>query len=156
MKRVFHILCVVAVLSVSCRGPQRIPRADMETIMYQLLLQDQYIKRHPEMRKTADTTLVYAGIFQQFGYDTDDFLYSLSYYLKDPARMEKVMGKVAGRLEADAKQAGIQLKEENWRADFMRIWKLPPDTIHLPRPVSPLDTLHVQFSKDSLFYIPHK
>ena len=90
------------VLAVSChKGPERIPRRQMEDIMYQVLLQDQYLKQHPELRRQADTSLVYAGIFERMGFDTDDFLYSVEYYLQDPARMEKIMEKVGDRLEAE-------------------------------------------------------
>lgn len=146
------------VLSVSChKGPERIPRRQMEDIMYQILLQDQYLKQHPELRRQADTSLVYAGIFERMGFDTDDFLYSVDYYLQDPARMEKIMEKVGDRLEAEGKVLDKELKAENWRKDFLRLYSLAPDTRHLPQPQSALDSLaKVQFDKDSLFYIPHR
>ena len=155
MKRILPIVCLL-VLVVSChKGPQRIPRGDMEEIMQQILLQDQYLKQHQELRKQADSSLVYEGVFESFGYDTDDFLYSLEYYLEDATRMEKIMEKVESRLMEKAKEAEKEVKEENWRNGFLRIWGLRPDSTHLPQPSSTLDTLYLQFNKDSLLYHPH-
>lgn len=155
MKRFLPIVCLL-VLAVSChKGPQRIPRGDMEEIMLQVLMQDQYLKQHQELRKQADTTLVYEGIFESFGYDTDDFMYSLGYYLEDASRMEKIMEKVENRLTVKLKEVEKELQEETWRNGFLRIWGLRPDTTHLPQPSSALDTLYVQFNKDSLFYHPY-
>ena len=151
------LLIVPFVLAVSChRGPERIPRGEMEEIMRDILLQDQYLKMQITPKRTKDTTLIYEGIFEQYGYTTDDFLYSLEYYLEDPARMEKVMEKVEARLKEESKQVGEEVKAQNWRSGFMRIYNLKPDMLHQPQP-SPkaLDTLFVQFNKDSLAYKPY-
>lgn len=155
MKRILPIVCLL-VLAVSChKGPQRISRGDMEEIMLQVLMQDQYLKLNQELRKQADTMLVYEGIFESFGYDTDDFMYSMGYYLEDASRMEKIMEKVENRLTVKAKEADKELQEENWRKNYLRIWGLRPDTMHQPQPSSALDTLYVQFNKDSLLYHPY-
>ena len=71
--------------------------------------------------------------------------------------MEKLMEKVEDRLNKEAKGVAEELKAQNWRNDFMRIYKLRPDSTHLPQP-SPgaIDTLYVQFNSDSLAYSPHK
>ena len=157
MKKIL-LLMVPFVLAVSChRGPERIPRDEMEEIMHEILLQDQYLKVTSAPKRLVDTTLVYEGIFEQYGYDTDDFLLSLEYYLEDPSRMEKLMEKLEDRLNKEAKGVAEELKAQNWRNDFMRIYKLRPDSTHLPQP-SPgaIDTLYVQFNSDSLAYSPHK
>lgn len=154
----FLLLMVPFVLAVSChRGPERIPRDEMEEIMHEILLQDQYLKVTSAPKRLVDTTLVYEGIFEQYGYDTDDFLMSLEYYLEDPSRMEKLMEKVEDRLNKESKAVAEEVKAQNWRTDFMRIYKLRPDSTHLPQP-SPgaIDTLYVQFNSDSLAYSPHK
>ena len=154
----FLLLMVPFVLAVSChRGPERITRDEMEEIMHEILLQDQYLKVTSAPKRLVDTTLVYEGIFEQYGYDTDDFLMSLEYYLEDPSRMEKLMEKVEDRLNKEAKGVAEELKAQNWRNDFMRIYNLRPDAHHLPQP-SPgaIDTLYVQFNSDSLAYSPHK
>ena len=156
MKRCLSIIaCQGLLLAVSChKGPQRIPRGDMEDIMYQVLLQDQYVKQQTENRRQYDTTLVYEGIFQSFGYDTDDFRTSLEYYLEDPSRMAKIMEAVEDRLVVQVKILEKEVEEQTWRDHYMRIWNLRPETTRLPQPVS-ADTLFVQFDKDSLAYHPH-
>ena len=154
MKRILLIVCLLAVV-VSChKGPRRIPRGDMEDIMMQVLLQDQYLKQHTELRKQADTTLVYEGIFESFGYDTDDFMASLEYYLEDASRMAKIMEKVESRLMVKVKEAEKEVEEDAWRQNFLRIWGLSPNTRSLPQPSSAPDTLFIQFNKDSLVYHP--
>ena len=156
MKRLLLIFFVLA-LAASChRGPQVIPRDEMEEIMYEVLMQDQYIKINPPLRRTADTTLVYEGIFEKHGYDTDDFRASLFYYLSDPSRMEKMMEKVEAKLMEKAKEAEIEVQKENWRKSFLRIYNLPFNRGRLPQPKpSAVDTLYTQFNKDSLAYHPH-
>ena len=154
MRHYLLIVCLL-VLAVSChKGPRRIPRGDMEDIMMQVLLQDQYVKQNSELRKQADTMLVYEGIFESFGYDTDDFLASLDYYLADASRMEKIMEKVERRLMEKVAQTEKEVEEESWRRNYLRIWDLKPNTRNLPQPSSPLDTLYLQFNKDSLLYHP--
>jgi len=154
MRHYLLIVCLL-VLAVSChKGPRRIPRGDMEDIMMQVLLQDQYVKQNSELRKQADTMLVYEGIFESFGYDTDDFLASLDYYLADASRMEKIMEKVEQRLMEKVAQTEKEVEEDSWRRNYLRIWNLKPNTRNLPQPSSPLDTLYLQFHQDSLLYHP--
>lgn len=144
-------LVLLAVLLVSACGPRKIPKDEMEDILCEMLLQDQQIKINRELKPRADTTLVYEGIFQAYGYDTDDFIYSLSYYLEDASRMEKIMGNVAERLEKEAKAVGKELDHIRWREKMMSIYAMQPDT-SLPRPrPSFLDSLPLRFSNDSIW-----
>ena len=153
--RRYLLIVILLVLAVSChKGPRRIPRGEMEDIMMQVLLHDQYLKQNTELRKQADTMLVYEGIFESFGYDTDDFLASLDYYLADASRMEKIMEKVEQRLMVKVEQTEKEVEEESWRRNYLRIWDLKPNTRSLPQPSSPLDTLYLQFNQDSLLYHP--
>lgn len=124
----------------------------MEEIMYQLLIQDQQIKHDVALRRQADTCLVYEGIFESFGYDTDDFLNSLDYYLAEPAKFEKVMEAVSDRLEREAGLARRELNLENWRDRLLRIYHLRPDTLSLPRPrPRAVDTLPARIKGDSVY-----
>ncbi|MBE6223150.1 MAG: DUF4296 domain-containing protein [Bacteroidales bacterium] len=152
------LLIVPFVLAVSChRGPELIPRDEMEEIMREVLLQDQYLKVTSLPKRLMDTTLVYEGVFEKYGYNTDDYLHSLEYYLEDPSRMEKLMEKVEERLKKEAKVVEEEVKEQNWREDFLRIYNLRPEKFRLPQPrPSAVDTLYVQFNKDSLSYSPRK
>lgn len=151
MRRWFHIV-VVLLVAVSC-GPRKIPRDKMESIMTDILIQDQQIKNDRALRQQADTSLVYEGIFEAYGYNTDDFLYSMEYYLQDPSRMEKIMGAVADALEDEIKVVSRELERENWRNHLMSIYKMKVDTTRQPRPrVRPSDTLHVRFDADSVWF----
>ena len=163
MRRSFYIVFLCLVALSSC-GPRRISRADMEEIIYEMLLQDQQIKIEPQLKPEADTSLVYEGIFEAFGYDTDDFLYSLEYYLEEPVRMEKVMESVGKRLEKEIEEVGGVLDAKTWRDRMMRIYHSRRDSSSLPRPRGravdslPLrfqgDTLHLVVPQDSL-PVPH-
>lgn len=151
MRKWLHIVLLL-VVAVSC-GPRRIPRDDMERIMADILIQDQQIKNDRSLRKQADTSLVYEGIFEAYGYNTDDYLYSVEYYLQDPARMEKIMGAVAENLEKEIKLTGEEVELENWRRRFLDIYRMKVDTTRLPRPrTRPVDTLHVRFDADSVWF----
>ena len=151
MRKWLHIVLLL-VVAVSC-GPRRIPRDDMERIMADILIQDQQIKNDRSLRKQADTSLVYEGIFEAYGYNTYDYLYSVEYYLQDPARMEKIMGAVAENLEKEIKLTGEEVDLENWRRRFLDIYRMKVDTTRLPRPrTRPVDTLHVRFDADSVWF----
>lgn len=148
MRRVFHIVLVL--LMVAACGPHRIPREDMEDILYRMLIQDQQIKQDPRLRKQADTMLVYEGIFQAYGFNTDDFLYSLEYYLEEPARMEKVMEKVGDRLEKESQELKKEIDLDNWRSKLLHIYNMEPDTTWPRPPVRPVDTLLVRMGLDTV------
>ena len=159
MRRVLHIALALLVLAVSCRkGPQLISRGTMEDIMYEVLLQDQFMKQHSEIKKLADTTLVYGGVFEQFGYTTDDFLYSVSAYLEDPTRMEKIMQKVESRLGKKAKELQVEVANERWRNQFLRIYNMPASRRDFPFVGQEQrdSLLYLAFRRDSLVYVPQK
>ena len=152
MRKLLHIALLV--LLVAACGPRKIPRDDMERIMADMLIQDQQIKQDRKLQKQADTSLVYEGIFEQYGYDTDDFIYSVEYYLEDPSRMEKIMGTVAARMEKEAKQAGVEAEQEEWQKKFMKIYQMKVDVNRRPQPpVSAVDTLPVRMQQDSVIFV---
>ena len=151
MRRFLHI-ALVAVLLLSACGPRRIPREKMEAVLTDMLLRDQQIKQDSRLRRQADTSLVYEGIFESYGYNTDDFLYSLEYYLTDATRMEKMMGRIAARLEGESKSLGAELRLKQWRDRLLSLYAQPVDTTLQPRPrTRPVDTLQVRFCKDSVY-----
>ena len=154
MRKLLYVILLL--LLVSACGPKKIPRDDMESILRDLLIQDQQIKQDRDLRKQADTSLVYEGIFHSYGYDTDDFIHSLAEYLEDPARMEKIMGEVADDLEKQTKQIGRKIRDKEWREGYMRIYSMKPDTSKGPKPrIRPADTLRIRFNGDSVWmYYP--
>ena len=151
MRKALHI-ALLLVLAVSCRGPETIPRKEMEEIFYLMFLQDQQIKLDYQLRRQTDTTLVYEGIFEAYGYDTDDYLHSLQYYLEEPEKMEKVMDAVADRLERESGLTQKAIDLERWQKKMLGIYRKQLDTTHFPKQgPRPADTLKVRFEGDSVF-----
>ena len=101
MKRFLHIVLVI-VLAASCRGPRIIPKDTLTDIYVDMLMADQFVREENIPRKQLDTMLVYEAVFDKCGYDTDDYMNSVRYYLKDPERFSKVFEEVARRLEGEA------------------------------------------------------
>lgn len=154
MPRFHHIVILVlaALLASSCRGPRKIPGEDMEEIFYLVFMQDQRIKQDRSLRNLADTSQVYAGILKSMGYNTDDYIYSLHYYLEEPEKMEDVMKAVTERLERELKVVNKELEIERWRSKMMAIYGKKIDTAKRPQPpVRPVDTLKIRFDGDSAY-----
>ena len=151
MKRLLYI-GLILLLAASC-GPRVIKRAKMERIIADMLVQDQQVKLDLALRNQADTCLVYEGIFEQYGYTTDDFILSVRHYLSDASRMEKVMGNVAEELEARAKVVKARIDLEEWRNGYLKIYETPADTSLFPKPrMRAIDSLPVRFSGDTVFF----
>ena len=100
MKRFLHIVLVL-LLAVACRGPRVIPKDTMTDIYTDMFLADQMVRDADIPRAQMDTMLLYEAVFEKYGYDTEDYLYSLRYYLKDPERFGKVFENVSKRLEGE-------------------------------------------------------
>ena len=153
MKRLRHIVLALlaALAAISC-GPRQIPKGDMEEIFYLMFLQDQKIKQNRSLKSMADTTLVYGGILESLGYDTDDYLFSLNEYLEEPEKMEKIMGNVASRIDKELKGVKKDIELERWRDKMLAIYGMKPDTSKRPwPPVRPVDTLKIRFEGDSVY-----
>ncbi len=146
---VLSFLVALAFLA-SCRGPRRIPRREMQTIFYEMFLQDQLVRNNPPLRREADTSLVYEGIFEKHGYDTDDYLYSLHYYIQEPERLAKIMDGVARRFDAEANRTSQEIRFQSWKEKMMGIWLQQPDTLGPQVPPPPADSLFARISRDTI------
>ena len=153
MIRIRHIVFLLAaVLAFQACGPKKIPRGDMEDIFYLMFLQDQKVRQNRSFKNMADTSLVYAGILESKGYDTDDYLYSLKEYLEEPEKMEKIMGSLAERIEKDLKVVKKEVELQKWRDQMLSIYGKKIDTTKYPKPrVRPVDTLKIRFDGDSAY-----
>lgn len=154
MFRFRHIVLLVlaALLALQACGPKKISRRDMEDIFYEMFIQDQKIKQDRTLKQMADTSLVYAGILESKGYDTDDYLYSLHEYLAEPEKMEKVMGNVAERIEKELKVVRNEVALQAWRDKMLAIYGKKIDTTKFPKPrIRPVDTLKIRFEGDSAY-----
>ena len=150
----WHIVALFMVVA-SCRGPRTIPRDTLGDIFHDMFLQDQQIKNDVSLRRIADTSLVYEGIFQQYGYDTDDYLYTINKYIRKPDRFAKVFEKVSERLTDEAKDIKKELEFQDWQKKFLAIYSHRIDTTSLPRvPLGAVDTMYFRLHKDEVKYFP--
>ena len=138
MKRFLHIVLVL-LLAVACRGPRVIPKDTMTDIYTDMFLADQMVRDADIPRAQMDTMLLYEAVFEKYGYDTEDYLYSLRFYLKDPERFGKVFENVAKRLEGEV-EALKKIVELRNRLASKRDADYPL-----------VDSLLAPFSKESVF-----
>lgn len=124
-KHLANILALVlsAVIFLASCGrddAEVIPRDDLAKIYAEMLLTDQWIVNTPNIRLIADTSLVYAPIFEKYGYDTDDYRKSVDHYMDDPERFAKILRETGeildDRMVALEKRKDEMVRLENERA----------------------------------------
>jgi hypothetical protein len=138
LKRFLHIVLVL-VVAAACQGPRVIPKDTLTDIYTDMFLADQQVRELNIPHSQMDTMLLYEAVFEKYGYDTDDYLYSVQHYLKDPERFAKVFDAVAARLEGelDALQKIIEQEDEEAR--------------RLARRYPQVDSILAPFAKESCY-----
>ena len=155
MKLRLYMAVALAVLAVSCKGPRTIPRDDLSDIYHDMFLQDQQIRNTPNLKKLADTSLVYEGIFNAYGYTTDDYVHTVGKYIREPDKFAKVFAKTAERLDKEAKEIAKEVVFEQWVNSMMRIYNQKIDTTRLPRvPLGAVDTAFFRLTGSEVKYFP--
>ena len=93
LKHILILLVACILIIPSCRrGDEKlIPRGDMAKIYAEMLVLDHWIQLDQAVRKKMDTTLVYEPIFEKYGYDSEDYRYSVYRYLDDPERFGRIL-----------------------------------------------------------------
>lgn len=136
-----HIVAFVllALTVLSCGKARVISRGKLEDIYVEMFLRDQWLRDNPEIKRTADTLLVYEPIFNRYGYTTDDYLKTVEHYMREPDKYAKILRKSAKKLEKKEKelQKAIDAIE---RASRLRL-----------SPISSSDTLLRRFKPDSFY-----
>ena len=138
MKRFLHIVLVL-LAAVACQRTRIIPRDTLEDIYMDMFLADQVVREENIPHAQMDTTLLYEAVFRKYGYDTDDYLNSVRYYLKDPERFAKVFESVAKRLEGEIDALDKIVQHQAWVAN----------QLGAKRPQ--LDSIMAPFSKESVY-----
>ena len=107
------------ILVPSCKreGPRVIPRSKLAKIYAEMFVTDQWIQSKPGLRTIADTSLVYEPILEKYGYDSDDYQYSIDRYMDDPERFSRILRTTAEILDKEIKllqkqQIELKLHEE--------------------------------------------
>ena len=138
MKRFLHIVLVLLV-AVACQRTRIIPKDTLTDIYTDMFLADQKVREQNIPPSQMDTMLVYEAVFEKYGYDTEDYLNSVRYYLKDPERFAKVFESVAKRLEGEVKALDKIIEHRAWVAS------------RLDAEYPLVDSLLAPFSKESVF-----
>ena len=138
MKRFLHIVLVLVAVA-ACQNPRIIPKDTLTDIYEDMFFADQLVRERNLPQPQMDTLLVYEAVFNKYGYNTDDYLNSVRYYLKDPERFAKVFDEVNRRLEAKVKDLD-RLIEFRQRLDERRAETYPL-----------LDSILTPFSKEAVF-----
>lgn len=138
MKRLVHIVLVLLAV-VACQRTRVIPKDTLVDIYTDMFLADQMVREENIPRARMDTLLLYEAVFQKYGYNTDDYLNSVRFYLKDPERFAKVFENVAKRLEGEVDALDKIIDHQNWVANQMDV-KRPQ-----------LDSILAPFSKESVY-----
>lgn len=138
MRRALHI--VLAVLAVAaCQGPRIIPKGTLTDIYTDMFLADQMVRAENLQRPQMDSLLLYEAVFEKYGYDTDDYLHTVRYYLRDPERFSKVFEAVTKRLEGEVEALNKLIDEQSRISSYQAV-------------TSPLlDSLLAPFSKETIY-----
>ena len=147
-KAFFRYLSAVLVLVVfSCcsRGPRTIPRSTMTRIYADMFMMDEQIRLQSSLSPLTDTTVVYAAIFEKYGYTTEDFLLTQEKYLKRAGHFVRVLKKSVGILTKEQRA----LKAEKDKIDAMLhvkdyLKRFTPENIYLLDSLGK-DTTHLNF-----------
>ena len=103
MNRVLlHILAAVVLICCvcSCSSRKRISRSEMSDIYADMLIADAWLRSNPDEFVRADTMRFYEPIFNKYGYTTEDFLTSASFYMRDPRRFARILQRSSAKLDA--------------------------------------------------------
>ena len=84
-----------------------------------MLLVDQWIGLEWSNTRVADTSVVYEQIFEKYGYTSNDYRKSVSYYMEDPDRFAKIFENISNALTTKANIIDKEQKDRE-KADSIR------------------------------------
>lgn len=111
-------------VAVSCgkKEGRVIPRGKLAEIYAEMLVTDQWIADHSQMRRMADTSLVYEPIFEKYGYTSADYRKSVDVYMDDPERFSRILRTTVGIFDKKLKELKIR-QEEEAKAEALRLMR---------------------------------
>lgn len=99
------LLFMATFVCLSCsRADRLIPIGRMSDIYADIFVADQWLRDHPGIRHQADTTLYYDPLFQKYGYNRGDFVYSVSYYIDKPDKYSKILRDASEKIHKEAEK----------------------------------------------------
>lgn len=129
LSNILLAVSTVLVLSVSCgRDEARvIPRGRLARIYAEILMTDQWIGGKMNLRRMADTSLVYEPILESYGYTSDDYVKSVDVYMDDPERFAKILRstvEILDRRLAALKEEKDRLAAEKEVEEYIRRFRV--------------------------------
>ena len=143
--RYIALAAALTAFSFSCGRRERIiPRGEMAEIYAEMFVLDQKIVQEPDVRRMADTLLVYEPVFEAYGYTSDDYRASMAYYIKDPDRYVKILKRTVEILETRRKELKAEKAlQESMSQSQARTESYRPDRIFFLSGMSNRDLLTV-------------
>ncbi len=114
-------------LSACQNRPDKIPPDTMAEVYADMFLADQWVFDH-ELKYLTDTVAVYEPIFEKYGYDVDDFRYSVDQYMNDAEKFADVLEQTKFLLQCKLKEV-----------DEKRLVANKLDSIRLARQMNAID-----------------
>ena len=102
---------LIAASVCSCREKASIPRSTMSKIYYDIYMTDEALKDDFNLRKKADSLMVYAPVFRKYGYTVEDYQQSVDIYMQRPDKFLKIFEDTRKMLEK--RMAGLKKKAES-------------------------------------------
>lgn len=100
--RRFAVMLLTFLSFLSCsRSGKVISVSKMAEIYADMFVADQWLRENPGCRRMTDTTLFYDPIFEKYGYDREDFVSSVGYYIDKPDKFSKILKKSSQIIQAD-------------------------------------------------------
>lgn len=92
LRHISFLPLAVILFFFSCKETENnlIPRNKLAMIYAEMLMTDQWITDNPDIRSLADTSLIYEPILEKYGYNSEDYRYSVNVYLDDPERFSRI------------------------------------------------------------------
>lgn len=119
MRLLRHIMTVVSLLllAVSCgeKKDKVIPRGKLAEIYAEFLVMDQWVSSNSNLRRMADTTLVYEPILERYGYTSADYRKSVDVYMNDPERFSRILrttGTILDKRLKDLERCRTEMEHE--------------------------------------------
>ena len=114
---------MVLTFFTSCNNDDEklIPRCRLSMIYAEMLATDQWVINNPDLRTVADTSLVYEPILKKYGYDSEDYRYSVDVYMDDPERFSRIFRAAAEILNDEIIELKRLKKEQEDAAERLKM-----------------------------------
>lgn len=117
------LFIMVLTFFTSCNNDDEklIPRGRLSMIYAEMLATDQWVINNPDLRTVADTSLVYEPILKKYGYDSEDYRYSVDVYMDDPERFSRIFRAAAEILNDEIIELKRLKKEQEDAAERLKM-----------------------------------